>query len=98
MSDLYIDLDALERTRHDLEHVADLLRDPVSRLADEAGAVTSISHLRSRLQDFGHEWDYGIGKLSEFSGTVGEALVHIRDAFTEVDQKLAATFDQADGR
>ena len=89
MPDLYIDLSALERTRGDLTRVSDLLRDPVGHMADHADAVTEIGVLRSRLREFGDEWDYGIDKLGKYSGAVADALEQIKKTFSELDQQLA---------
>ena len=94
MADLYIDFDGLARTRQNLEHVKDLMQSPLDELASQAGSVTSIDHLRSRLEDFGDQWDYGIKKLGKYSEGVGEALQQIRDTFAELDDKLAEVFDQ----
>ncbi|GAA4117284.1 hypothetical protein GCM10022215_17750 [Nocardioides fonticola] len=93
MPDLYIDLSALERTRSDLTHVASLLREPVGHMAERASAVTEIDALRSRLREFGDEWDYGIGKLSKYSGSVADALAEIKRTFAELDQQLAAALE-----
>ena len=94
MADLYIDFDGLARTRENLDHVSELLHSPVDELASQAGSVTEIDRLRSRLQDFGDSWDYGIKKLGKYSEGVGEALQQIRDTFAQLDDKLAEVFDK----
>lgn len=94
MADLYIDMDALRRTRTDLDRMRSLLGEPVAFMAEQAGAVTGIDVLRSSLRAFGDEWDYGIKKLADYSGGVGEALTEIERTFTELDEQLAATFEE----
>lgn len=94
MADLYIDFDGLARTRSDLDHVSDLMHSPLDELAGQAGAITSIDHLRSRLEDFGDAWDYGIKKLGTYSQGVGDALQQIHDTFVKLDDQLAEVFDE----
>lgn len=93
MADLYIDMDALSRTRADLDRMRDLLRAPLDTMATEAGRAVQIDVLRSRLEDFGDAWEHGIKKLGEYAGGVTEALDEIERTFTELDAQLAATFD-----
>ncbi|GAB2759691.1 hypothetical protein [Nocardioides pakistanensis] len=93
MADLYIDLDGLARTRDSIDRVERLLREPLDTMASRASAATEIDVLRSRLAEFGEEWDYGIGRLAKYSEGVAEALEQIRRTFTELDEKLAATFE-----
>jgi hypothetical protein len=93
MADLYIDFGGLERARDSLGHVEQLLRHPLDVMNARAGAATGIDRLRSKLTEFGDEWDYGIGRLAKYAGGVGEALEQIRSTFAELDDKLAATFD-----
>ncbi|KAA1372229.1 hypothetical protein [Aeromicrobium fastidiosum] len=89
MADLYIDMDGLARTRDDIDRIGDLMKDPVGRMSDKAGAATSIEELRSKLQAFGDEWDYGIGRLEKYAKGVSESLEHIRKTFADLDQQLA---------
>lgn len=51
--------------------------------------------LRSRLQEFGDEWAYGITKLGEFSAAAGEALTQVDRAFQKADQELSSALEQA---
>jgi hypothetical protein len=94
MADLYIDMDGLARTRDNLDRIGDLMKDPVGRMSDEAGDATSIDELRSKMQDFGDEWDYGIGRLTKYTKGVGEALEQIRKTFSDLDQQLADLFTE----
>lgn len=94
MADLYIDMDALIRTRGNLDRISDLMKDPVGRMSEEASAATSIDELRSKMQEFGDEWNYGIGRLTKYTKGVGEALEQIRTTFTDLDQQLADVFTQ----
>lgn len=94
MARLYIDMDGLSRVRDDIDHIGDLLKDPVGRMADDAESATTIDGLRSKMRDFADEWDYGIGRISKYSNGVSESLEEIRKTFTELDQQLADLFDQ----
>lgn len=93
MADLYIDMDALARTRGDLERIRELLHEPLDAMAAQAGRAVQIDVLRSRLEDFGDAWDHGIKKLGEYAGGVTEALDEIERTFSELDAQLADTFD-----
>lgn len=89
MADLFIDLGALQRTRTSLDHVGGLMRDPLATMTSRAGATTDIGVLRSKLQDFGDTWDYGIGQLAKYTGASSDALDQIAKTFTDADQQLA---------
>jgi hypothetical protein len=93
MADLCIDFDVLERVRGNLADVEDLLKGPCRGMADLPADAAGHDDLRSRLREFGDEWDYGIGKLGEFSGGAADALATIRDTFRQLDDELAAVFD-----
>lgn len=94
MADLYLDFAGLTRTSQSLTHIKELLSSPLDTMNDRAGAATDIDELRSKLRDFGDEWDYGIKKLSEYTDGLGEALDEIRAAFEELEDELASTFDE----
>lgn len=96
MADLLINFDALDRVRKSLLDVEDLLKGPCAGMKDLPSDAAGHDDLRSKLRDFGDEWDYGIGKLGEFSGGAADALASIRDTFTELDTELAQAFDQDD--
>lgn len=98
MADLYIDMSGLARTRDSIDRVERLLREPLEVMAAKAGTATEIEALRSRLAEFGDEWDYGIGRLARYSKGVGEALEEIRRTFVELDERLAEVFDSTEGR
>lgn len=93
MADLCIDFDALERVRSKLADVEDLLKGPCKGMSDLPAEAAGHDDLRSRLRDFGDEWDYGIGKLGEFSGGAVDALATIKATFQELDTELAKAFD-----
>jgi hypothetical protein len=95
MADIYIDMGALATTKANLGNVEDLLRGPCHGMADLPSEAAGHADLESALEDFGSDWDYGIGKLGEFSGAAVDALGAIGDAFTELDEQLRASFDQA---
>jgi hypothetical protein len=93
VADLYIDLAGLARTRDSIDRVERLLREPLDVMASRAGSATEIEVLRSRLVEFGDEWDYGISRLAKYAEGVGEALAEIGRTFTELDQRLAEGLD-----
>lgn len=94
MADLCIDFDALQRVRTHLDDVSDLLKGPCKGMADLPADAAGHDDLRSKLRDFGDEWDFGIGKLAEFSGGAAEALTTITDTFQQLDSELAKAFEQ----
>lgn len=95
MGDLFIDFSTLRRVRADLDDVESLLSGPCRGMADLPADAAGHERLRTRLRDFGDEWDYGISKLGEFSKGAAEALDHIEKTFTELDQELSKSFDEA---
>ena len=81
MANLCIDFDALERVRANLADVEDLLKGPCRGMADLPSDAAGHDDLRTKLRDFGDEWDYGIGKLGDFTGGAADALTTIKDTF-----------------
>lgn len=53
------------------------------------------TELAARMDEFGDEWSYGIGKLAEFAETAVEALDAIEKAFATADEDLAAALAEA---
>ena len=94
MADLFIDFDALDRVRTNLKGVEDLLKGPCKGMADLPSDAAGHDDLRDKLRDFGDEWDYGIGKLGDFSGGAADALTSIRDTFSSLDDELGKSFEQ----
>lgn len=94
MPDLFVDLDALARTRDSLEHMHDLMRRPLDLMGQLAASATTNEHLREKLTSFSAEWEYGIGKLGRYTAGVGEALAQMQQAFTDVDEELARVLRQ----
>lgn len=90
VADLYIDMAGLARTRDNIDRVERLLREPLDVMSAKAGAATEIEALRSRLAEFGDEWEYGISRLAKYAQGVGEALAEIGRTFGELDEKLAS--------
>ena len=94
MADLYVDFDALLRSRRTIQDIEEILGRSCRAMRDLPAEAAGIARLTSRLRDFGDEWDYGIGKLGEFSGSCGDALQSTVEAFSELDEELAKTFEQ----
>jgi hypothetical protein len=94
-SDLYIDGEMLARVRSNFSRIEDLLGRPASQMRSVDGRDAGPSALVSRLNDFGHEWQYGIEQLGEFSSSVVDALDAIAEAFDKADADLAAALEQA---
>ncbi|GAA1476376.1 hypothetical protein GCM10009623_08220 [Nocardioides aestuarii] len=94
-SDLYIDGEMLSRVRDNFSRIEDLLGGPASQMRSVDGRDAGPSALVSRLNEFGHEWQYGIEQLGEFSSSVVDALDQIARAFESADADLAAALEQA---
>lgn len=62
-------------------------------MADLPSDAAGHDDLRSKLREFGDEWDYGIGKLGDFSGGAADALKTIKDTFQDLDSELAKSFE-----
>lgn len=94
-SDLYIDGEMLARVRSNFSRIEDLLGGPASQMRSFDGRDAGPSVLVSGLNEFGHEWQYGIEQLGEFSSSVVDALDQIAKAFESADADLAAALEQA---
>lgn len=94
MADLYIDGEALAATKSNLSDIEDLLKGPCNKMSDLPVEAAGHEELKGRLNEFGDQWDYGIGKLGDFSGACVDALTTIGDTFSGLDDELAKCFDQ----
>jgi hypothetical protein len=92
--DLFIDFDVLSRAQRDMEGISDLLRRPVDAMRGSAGRATGHERLRSRLQEFGEEWDYGIGQLGKYADGCSAALGNVRAQFEKLDAELCKAFEE----
>ncbi|RBY95915.1 hypothetical protein DQ237_12305 [Blastococcus sp. TF02-8] len=95
MSDLYIDGAMLTRVRSNLSNICELMTQPAREMMEVTGSAMGASALARRMDEFGDEWSYGIGKLGEFAGGAVEALDRIAQAFEAADTALAGALQQA---
>ena len=94
MADLYIDGEALSATKSNMSDIEDLLKGPCNKMSGLPTEAAGHEELKSKLNEFGDQWDYGIGKLGDFSGACVDALTTIGDTFSGLDEELAKCFDQ----
>lgn len=71
--------------------------------ANNALKNSSASDMGSRDIDsaggeFQERWEYGIGKVAEFSGTVAEGLAKARQVYADMEQKVTETLGKAGGQ
>lgn len=97
MTDLFIDFDALRRTRKNLADVRDLLQGPCNKMGDLPSDAAGNPDLKKRLREFGDSWDYGIGKLADFGGACVDALKSIDETFTQLDEELGKALTEQEG-
>lgn len=95
MSDLYIDGDMLDRVRRNLRHIEDLLGKPIRAMAAIDAKAMGASELERRMEDFGEEWQYGVGQLRKFSKGAAKTLDTIERSFDKLDKDLAAELSKA---
>ncbi|MDT0266691.1 hypothetical protein RM844_10340 [Streptomyces sp. DSM 44915] len=94
-SDVYLDYDQLSTNRDNIRNIANLLRGPCQSMANVNGAEMGVHRLERKMDDFGDEWEYGIGKLAEFSDAAADALDEVLAGFREVDEELSRAFQEA---
>ncbi len=95
MADLFIDADVVRRSRGRLQSITEMLDGPCRAMGSMPRDAVEQKRLRDKLSDFGDEWEWGIGKLGDFSGSAADALQQILDAFDEVDVELKTALDEA---
>lgn len=95
MPDIYIDFDALRRTRTAVADMEGLLHGPCRAMRSLPAEAAGDRALVDRLREFGDQWDYGIRKLGEFSAACVEALTGVEEAFTRLDADLASALETA---
>lgn len=95
MADLYVDGALLDRVRDRLIRMRDLLEKPARRMGDVDGNAMGVDELKRRMDDFGHEWQYGIGKLAGFAHDAADALDQIKKTFEKADTDLAQALTNA---
>ncbi|MEV2253143.1 hypothetical protein AB0I94_21610 [Streptomyces sp. NPDC050147] len=89
MSDLSVDYAVLNRVKHNLDHIAHLMKQPGRDMEKVSGDAMGARELAERMDDFGEEWSYGIKQLTKFSGKASDALLKIKKAFEDLDDELA---------
>ncbi|MFF8536215.1 hypothetical protein ACF07B_30370 [Streptomyces sp. NPDC015532] len=89
MSDLAVDYAVLKRVRHNLDHIAELMKKPGQEMEHVNGDSMGVPELAERMDDFGDEWSYGIKQLTKFSGKASEALLKVKESFEKLDHELA---------
>lgn len=89
MGDLSVDYAVLNRVRHNLDHIAHLMKQPGRDMEKVSGDAMGAHELAKRMDDFGEEWSYGIKQLTKFSGKASDALLKIKKAFEDLDDELA---------
>lgn len=95
MADLYVDGAMLDRVHDHLVHMRDLLETPARKMGGVEGSAMGVDELKKRMDDFGHEWQYGIGKLAGFSHDAATALEKIKSTFEKADTDLAKALTSA---
>ncbi|WP_246108478.1 hypothetical protein [Streptomyces sedi] len=83
----------LSTNRDNIRNIAQLLEQPCRAMADVNGSDMGVDRLEQRMDDFGDEWEYGIGKMAEFSDAAATCLDEVLHAFREIDEALASVFD-----
>ncbi|GGL70533.1 hypothetical protein GCM10010095_64030 [Streptomyces anthocyanicus] len=98
VSDLTADYEVLNRVRHNLDHIAELMKKPGQEMKEVTGSSMGVPELARRMDDFGDEWSYGIKQLTKFSEKASKALLTVKEAFEKLDDELAeASKKQAKG-
>lgn len=89
VSDLTADYEVLNRVRHNLDHIAELMKKPGREMEKVTGNSMGVPELARRMDDFGDEWSYGIKQLTKFSEKASEALLTVKESFEKLDDELA---------
>ncbi|MGC0409280.1 hypothetical protein RKD32_002142 [Streptomyces sp. SAI-195] len=89
MSDLSADYEVLMRVRHNLDHIALLMKKPGREMELVTGDAMGVPELARRMDDFGDEWSYGIKQLTKFSEKASKALLTVKESFEALDHELA---------
>lgn len=95
MSDLYVDMETLDRVRRNIERISELMKRPGREMEDVDGWSMGVDALARRMDDFGDEWSYGIGQIEKFSDAASEALLKVKQEFQRVDGELADALPQS---
>ncbi|MFE1023574.1 hypothetical protein ACFW5I_03265 [Streptomyces sp. NPDC058818] len=89
MSDLSADYEVLKRVRHNLDHIAHMMKKPGREMEQVTGDAMGVPELARRMDDFGDEWSYGIKQLTKFSEKASTALLKVKESFEKLDHELA---------
>ena len=65
MSDIYVDIDVLNRVRGDIKHIGEIMERPGREMDEVDGDSMGVSMLASRMNHFGDEWSYGIKQIKK---------------------------------
>ncbi|MGW1052030.1 hypothetical protein AB5J72_09980 [Streptomyces sp. CG1] len=95
MSDIYVDIDVLNRVRSDIKNIGEIMERPGREMDEVDGDCMGVSMLASRMNDFGDEWSYGIKQIKKFSGAAVKTLDKMKKAFEDFDDELAQELRKA---
>lgn len=70
VSDLTADYEVLNRVRHNLDHIAELMKKPGREMEKVTGNSMGVPELARRMDDFSDEWSYGIKQLTRVCSSV----------------------------
>ena len=89
MSDLYVDLTALERTAQRLGRVEEELQACAQALRHASASDLGSARLDDACADFRDSWSYGTEKLGQAASVVRQQLEEGLRVYVEADEALA---------
>lgn len=97
MTDVRIDYDAMNASRHAYASMRTLLDDATGALSNVSGSAVPQDELRRRLEDLHGSWGGGMNKLARYAEDAGTGLQGILEAFQGLDSELGASMVPQEG-
>ncbi|MGH3621901.1 MAG: hypothetical protein ACRDQ5_08935 [Sciscionella sp.] len=80
-----------------LDHAKERMTNANRSLKDSAPHDLGSADIDSAGAAFQDRWEYGIGKVAEFTGVMVESLTAVKKTYAEMEHKAAELFGQGSG-
>ncbi|GAA4546326.1 hypothetical protein [Amycolatopsis samaneae] len=92
-----VDLDRMGSLITTLEQAKERMTNANNKLKNTSPRDMGSRDIDSAGGDFQDRWEYGIGKIAEFSGTVADGLTKARKFYAEMEQKVTEALGKGGG-
>lgn len=90
-----VNLEQMDTLITTLQQAKERMTNANNALKNSSASDMGSRDIDSAYGEFQERWEYGIGKVAEFSGTVAEGLAKARQVYADMEQKVTETLGKA---